>query len=153
MSVTDTPSEFTRKEPSPEFMDSLVSVTLTKPESFLYVKEVLTRIGIKAKTEPRLCQSCHILKKRDKFYIMHFKELFLLDGKTANFTDDDIARRNTIANLLQEWELVKIDDPKKTESPQMPLTNIAIIPHKEKHRWILESKYQIGKKRRNDYTS
>jgi hypothetical protein len=140
----------TRPEPSQEFMDSLVSVSLTSPKSFLFVKEVLTRMGIKAKHEQRLCQSCHILKKRDRYYIMHFKELFLLDGKTADFTEDDKARRNTIASLIQDWGLVKVDDPEKIADPQMPSANIAIIPHKEKANWTLESKYQIGGKKRRD---
>ena len=151
MPIESTPTEgFQRTEPSKEFMDSLVSVTLMTPESFLYVKEVLTRIGIKAKIEKRLCQSCHILKKRERYYIMHFKELFLLDGKTANFTEDDLGRRNTIAGLLAEWGLVKIDNPEKIESPRMAMSNINIIPHNQKQEWVLESKYQIGKKRRND---
>ena len=140
---------YQRKEPTQEFLDSLVSVTLVKPESFLLVKEVLTRIGIKAKTVPRLCQSCHILKKRDKYYIMHFKELFLLDGKVANFTQDDIARRNSIASLLDDWNLVKIDDPKKISSPRAEADAIHIIPHREKANWTLESKYQIGNKKRD----
>lgn len=140
----------TRPEPDPVLMDSLVSVTLTSPESFLYVKEVLTRIGIKAKNEPRLCQSCHILKKRDKHYIMHFKELFLLDGKTANFSDDDVVRRNMVAKLLQQWGLVTIDDPKKVEATSDPLPVLDIISHKDKKNYILESKYQIGKKGKYD---
>lgn len=136
-----------RYEAPQSFIDTLVSVTLVKPESFKYTREVLTRIGIKARSEPRLCQSCHILKKRDKYYIMHFKELFLLDGKTANFSEDDLARRNTIAFLLSEWNLVSIDDPAKIESPRMSLSSIDIIPHSKKNEWILESKYQIGSKR------
>lgn len=150
MPIENITIETTRPEPSKEFMDSLISVSLPTPESFHFVKEVLTRIGIKAKTEPRLCQSCHILKKRERYYIMHFKELFLLDGKTANFTEDDLARRNTIANLLAEWGLVVIDDPDKIVSPRMNMANINIIPHNQKANWILESKYQIGKKKRND---
>lgn len=132
---------------SQDFLDTLVSVTLTKPVAFLYVREVLTRVGIKAHNEQRLCQSCHILKKRDKYYIMHFKELFLLDGKSANFTQDDVARRNTIAFLLSQWGLVTIDDPSKIESPRAPINTINIIPHSEKQKWVLESKYQIGKKK------
>jgi hypothetical protein len=133
--------------PPDDFMNSLVSVTLTKPESFLYIREILTRTGIKAKLEPRLCQSCHILRKRDKYYIMHFKELFILDGKTANFSEHDLARRNTITSLLADWKLLKVDDPKKIESPRLPIAEISIIPYKEKMKWTLESKYQIGRQR------
>jgi hypothetical protein len=129
-------------------MNSLVSVTLPTPESFLFAIEVLTRIGIRAKLEKRLCQSCHILKKRDKYYLMHFKELFLLDGKGANFTEGDKARRNTIAFLLQEWGIIKVDDPSKIEYPRAAHNTVSIISHAEKGDWILESKYQIGKKKR-----
>lgn len=136
-----------RYEPSQDFMNSLISVTMTAPESFLIVKENLTRIGIKAKYERRLCQSCHILKKRDKFYLMHFKELFLLDGKQANFTEEDKGRRNTIIQMLSDWKLLTIDDPNKIVSPRALVTDIHIIPHNQKIDWVLESKYQIGKKR------
>lgn len=132
-----------------EFLGKLVSVTLTKPENFLFVKETLTRIGIASKTEKKLFQSCHILKKRNKFYIMHFKELFLLDGKPSNFTDEDLARRNMIVHLLSEWGLVRVDDPNKIENPMGSMSQVKIIPFKEKEEWQLESKYQIGNKRKN----
>lgn len=127
-------------------LNNLVWVTLDDPEDFLIVKETLTRIGIPSKTEKRLTQSCHILHKKGRYAIVHFKELFLLDGKQADFTEEDVARRNTIANLLEEWELVKLENPKKSESPVMPVGQIKIISSKEKKDWELTSKYTIGRK-------
>lgn len=127
-------------------VDDLVEVTLEKPDDFLKVKETLTRIGISSKTEKKLYQSCHILHKKGKYYIVHFKELFALDGLPSTITEADIARRNTIATLLEEWNLVKIVDSKKTESLTSGLGQIKIIPHKDKGEWELVPKYHIGKK-------
>ena len=131
-------------------LKDLVWVRLTKEDNFLIVKETLTRIGIASKNEKKLTQTCHILHKKGRYAIVHFKELFLLDGKTADFTDDDKARRNTIANLRDEWELVELEDPKQTEEPVAPISQIKIIPSKEKSEWALVSKYSIGTKKKGD---
>lgn len=122
----------------------LVEVRLRNPEDFLKVKETLSRIGLASKKDNTLYQSCHILHKQGKYYIVHFKELFLLDGKQADFSEQDIARRNRIAALLDEWELVELVDPAKTETPIAPINQIKIIPFKEKNNWSLVTKYTIG---------
>ena len=127
-------------------MIDLVWVELNKPDDFLIVKETLTRIGIPSKMEKKLTQTCHILHKQGKYAIVHFKELFLLDGKEANLTDEDIARRNTIVNLLAEWELVKPVDLKKTTTNTVSLSKLKILSNKEKNDWQLVSKYTIGNK-------
>lgn len=129
-------------------LEKLVEVTLAKEDDFLKVRETLTRIGVAAKKENILYQSCHILHKQGKYYIVHFKELFELDGKPSSITENDIARRNTIANLIAEWGLVKLVDPAKTKDNIAPISQIKILPHKEKADWQLVSKYTIGKKRR-----
>ena len=128
-------------------IDKLVEVTLPNEESFLKVKETLTRIGIASKKEQKLYQSCHILHKQGKYYILHFKELFMLDGKTNDFSEEDKARRNTIVTLLAEWELVKAVNAELIVEPKAPLSQIKILPHKEKGEWELVAKYSIGKKR------
>jgi hypothetical protein len=128
-------------------IDSLLEVLLTEEEDFLKVKETLTRIGIASKKEKKLFQSCHILHKRGLYYIVHFKELFALDEKPADFNEEDVARRNTIAGLLEEWGLFRIRDADKFAGPKSPMSQIKILTHKEKSEWILESKYSIGKKR------
>lgn len=128
-------------------IDKLVEVTLPNEESFLKVKETLTRIGIASKKEQKLFQSCHILHKQGKYYIVHFKELFMLDGKTNDFSEEDRARRNMIITLLEEWELVKSVDASKIVEPVAPLSQIKILPFKEKDQWELIAKYSIGKKR------
>jgi hypothetical protein len=128
-------------------VDSLVEVRLGEQDDFLKVKETLTRIGVASRKDQSLYQSCHILHKQGKYYIVHFKELFLLDGKPANFSDDDKGRRNTIAALLEEWGLVKIVDPAKSEDPRRPLSQVKILPFKEKDQWTLVSKYNIGRKK------
>jgi hypothetical protein len=130
-----------------ELIDKLVEVELPNDESFLKVKETLTRIGIASKKDRKLYQSCHILHKQGKYYIVHFKELFMLDGKVNNFDDEDKARRNTIVNLLEEWGLIKVTDATKTEDPVAPLSQIKILPYKEKSEWELVAKYSIGKKK------
>ena len=121
-----------------------VEVTLPTPDSFLKIKETLTRIGISSRKDKKLFQSCHILHKKGRYSILHFKELFILDGKHNTFTDEDHARRNTIVNLLEEWELVKIVDPNKTKDTLASLNQIKIISYKEKDDWELTVKYNIG---------
>src|SRR6056300_1851842 len=116
-------------------VERLVEVELPNDESFLKIKETLTRIGIASRKDKKLYQSCHILHKQGKYYIVHFKELFMLDGKINNFDAEDRARRNTIINLLEEWDLVKVIDHSKTEDPVAPLSQIKILPYKEKSEW------------------
>ena len=123
-----------------------VEVILNDPQSFLKVRETLTRIGIASKNENVLYQSCHILHKQGRYSIVHFKELFALDGKTSNLSDSDIARRNTIANLIAEWELVKLLDKNKSADPVAPLSQIKVIPYRDKENYTLVAKYNIGKK-------
>ena len=127
-------------------VDSLVEVRLGEQDDFLKVKETLTRIGVASRKEQALYQSCHILHKQGKYYIVHFKELFMLDGKPANFSEDDKGRRNTVAALLEEWGLIKIVDPDSVKEPKLPLNQIKILPFKEKGEWSLISKYNIGRK-------
>lgn len=127
--------------------DTFLEVKLTKEEDFLKVKETLTRIGIASRRENKLYQSCHILHKRGKYYIVHFKELFLLDGKQSDFTDEDRARRNAIAHLLEEWGLLEFVDKGASQEPRAKISGIKVLPFKEKNDWVLESKYTIGKKR------
>jgi hypothetical protein len=128
-------------------VESMVEVKLRSAEDFLKIRETLTRIGVASRRDKVLFQSCHILHKQGRYYIVHFKELFALDGKPTNFSDEDKARRNTIANLLAEWELIDIVDTERTKEPVAPLNQIKILAHKEKHEWKLEAKYNIGKKR------
>ena len=128
-------------------IDSLVEVALSTEDDFLKVKETLTRIGVASRKDRKLFQSCHILHKQGRYYIVHFKELFALDGKPSNFSDDDKARRNTIINLLAEWGLVKLLNPQKSNSPVAPFSQVKVITHKEKGEWELVAKYNIGSKR------
>lgn len=128
-------------------IDMLVQVDLHNEENFLKIKETLTRIGIASRKDKKLYQSCHILHKQGKYYIVHFKELFMLDGKVYNFEEDDKARRNTIINLLEEWGLIKVIDTEKVEDPVAPISQIKILPHSEKGEWELIAKYSIGKKK------
>jgi hypothetical protein len=127
-------------------IEDMVEVTLNEKDDFLKVKETLTRIGLASKKDNTLYQSCHILHKQGKYYIVHFKELFALDGKPSDITENDLARRNTIANLLEEWELVDIVRPSQTKDLIVSLSQVKIIPFKEKNDWNLVSKYNIGKK-------
>jgi len=131
-------------------LENLIEVTLNKPDDFLKVRETLTRIGVAAKKENVLYQSCHILHKQGKYYIVHFKELFDLDGKPTDIVENDYARRNTIANLLEEWNLVKIVNPEKIKDNLAPLSQIKIIAFKDKNDWQLVTKYNIGKKKKVD---
>lgn len=131
-------------------LEDLIWVTLPSPDNFLKVRETLSRIGVASKKDKTLYQSCHILHKQGRYAIVHFKQLFLLDGKQSDFTDDDKGRLNTIANLLHEWELVDLVDKSKSANPVAPLSQIKIISHKEKNEWNLVAKYNIGKKRKED---
>jgi len=123
-----------------------IEVSLPSQDSFLKVKETLTRIGISSRKEKKLYQSCHILHKQGRYAILHFKELFILDGKKNTFTEEDHARRNTIVNLLEEWGLISVVDTEGAQDPIAPLNQIKILSHKDKDNWILEAKYNIGKK-------
>lgn len=123
-----------------------IEISLPTPDSFLKVKETLTRIGISSRKEKKLYQTCHILHKQGRYAILHFKELFILDGKKNTFTEEDLARRNTIVNLLEEWELISIVNPMSDEDVSAPINQIKILSHKEKSNWTLEAKYNIGKK-------
>ena len=131
-------------------IQAMVEIKLDEPDDFLKVRETLTRIGIASRKEKTLFQSCHILHKQGKYYIVHFKELFALDGKTTNFTENDQARRNSIANLLAEWELISLVEPDKSAEPTVPLSQLKILSFKEKDEWELTPKYNIGNKRDAD---
>lgn len=128
-------------------VDSLVEVRLKNQEDFLKIKETLSRIGVSSRKDKTLYQSCHILHKQNKYYIVHFKELFLLDGKSSNFDDTDKGRRNTIAKLLEEWGLLDIVSKQAVEDPTAPLNQIKIIAFKDKNDWNLVAKYTIGRKK------
>ena len=125
--------------------EQMLEVGLKEPDDFLKVRETLSRIGVASRKEKTLFQSCHILHKQGKYYIVHFKELFALDGKDTNLSENDIARRNTIANLLSDWGLVNLVSKSDVESA--PLSQIKVISFKEKNEWKLETKYNIGKKK------
>jgi hypothetical protein len=127
-------------------VENMVEIRLKKEDDFLKIRETLTRIGIASKKNKTIYQSCHILHKQGKYYIVHFKELFALDGKPSNFGEEDIARRNTIANLLAEWGLVELVDDKSSE-PTAPLSQMKVLPYKEKSEWELVAKYNLGKKK------
>lgn len=131
-------------------VDSLLEIKLSHDDDFLKVRETLTRIGVASKKDKTLYQSCHILHKQGKFYIVSFKEMFALDGKPTDFTEEDKGRRNTIALLLEEWGLIKIVDAAAAKTPQAQLSQVKILPFKEKDQWLLQSKYQIGKKIKKD---
>ena len=126
--------------------DKMVEVVLAEPDDFLKVRETLTRIGVASRKEKKLYQSCHILHKQGNYYIVHFKELFALDGKKANLSINDVQRRNRIIQLLADWGLIEVIKP-DTISDIAPLNQIKVIAYKEKGEWVLETKYNIGKKR------
>ena len=128
-------------------VDTLLEIKLREEDDFLKVRETLTRIGVASRKDKTLYQSCHILHKQGKFYIVHFKEMFALDGKPTNFSDEDKGRRNTIAKLLEDWGLITIVDPSQAQDPKAMLNQIKILPHKEKDDWILVQKYNIGRKK------
>lgn len=128
-------------------VDTLLEIKLGEEDDFLKVRETLTRIGVASKNGNILYQSCHILHKQGKFYVVHFKEMFMLDGKPSNFTEDDIGRRNAIANLLSDWGLVTIVDPARSDSPRAGMNQIKIIAFRDKDQWELVQKYNIGKRK------
>ena len=129
--------------------DQMIEVTLNEPDDFLKVRETLTRIGVASRKEKKIYQSCHILHKQGRYFIVHFKELFALDGKHANLTLNDIQRRNRIINLLSDWGLIKILKPESI-SDVAPLNQIEVLSYKDKGDWTLETKYNIGKKKKVD---
>ena len=124
--------------------DKMLEVKLKEPDDFLKVRETLSRIGVASRKERKLYQSCHILHKQGRYFIVHFKELFALDGKGTNISENDVSRRNSIASLLSDWGLVEIIGDIE---PKAPLSQIKVISFKEKHEWTLETKYNIGKKK------
>ena len=125
-------------------LEKMLEVKLKEPDDFLKVRETLSRIGVASRKERTLYQSCHILHKQGRYYIVHFKELFALDGKDTNLNENDISRRNSIASLLSDWGLIDIIG---SSEPKAPLSQIKVIAYKEKNEWTLETKYNIGKKR------
>jgi hypothetical protein len=130
-------------------IQDLVEVTLTEADDFLKVRETLTRIGVASKKDKTLFQSCHILHKQGKYYIVHFKELFALDGKPTDLTENDLSRRNAIVKLLQDWGLVKVINESQIQVPEpIFISQVKIISHKEKHEWQLVPKYNIGSKKK-----
>ena len=138
MAITDQEVQWTAED--------MVEVSLNEPDDFLKVRETLTRIGVASRKEKKLYQSCHILHKQGKYYIVHFKELFALDGKKANLSSNDVQRRNRIIQLLSDWGLITIAE-KESVADVAPLSQIKVLSYKEKNDWTLESKYNIGKKR------
>ena len=131
-------------------MDTMIECTLEEPDDFLKVRETLTRIGVASRKDKILYQSCHILHKQGRYFIVHFKELFALDGKPTNFSENDQARRNTIANLLAEWGLIKLINPEEISELVVPLNQLKILAFKEKDLWELTAKYNIGSKKIED---
>lgn len=129
-----------------EILEGLVEVELKNPDNFLIIKETLTRIGVAPKDENRLYQSCHIFHKQKKYYLVHFKELLALDGKDTNFSEEDLKRRNLIASLLEQWNLLKVKDQSKIEN-KSSVSSVRIVPYGEKQDWQLIPKYTIGKKK------
>ena len=130
-------------------IDEMVECILAEPDDFLKIRETLTRIGVASRKDKTLFQSCHILHKQGRYYIVHFKELFILDGKPTNFSENDQARRNTIANLLTEWNLIKLVNSEQTSTLVVPLNQLKILSYKEKEEWVLTAKYNIGNKKVN----
>jgi hypothetical protein len=142
----------TAVEPTVEWsQDQMVEITLSEPDDFLKVRETLTRIGVASRKEKKLYQSCHILHKQGRYFIVHFKELFALDGKHANLTVNDLQRRNRITRLLLDWGLLEVNKPESI-SDIAPLNQIKVIAYKEKSEWILETKYNIGRKGKDQET-
>ena len=127
--------------------DQMVEVTLKEPDDFLKVRETLTRIGVASRKEKKIYQSCHILHKQGRYYLVHFKELFALDGKHANLTSNDVQRRNRIAQLLADWGLIGIVDTSKIQDIA-PLNQIKVLAYRDKDEWVLETKYNIGSKKK-----
>ena len=131
-------------------IEEMVECSLKEPDDFLKIRETLTRIGVASRKDKTLYQSCHILHKQGRYFIVHFKELFALDGKPTNFSENDQARRNTIANLLSEWGLIVLVDSECTSELTVPLNQLKILAYKEKDEWTLTAKYNIGNKKVTD---
>ena len=125
-------------------IENMLEISFKENDDFLKIRETLTRIGVVSRKDKTLYQSCHILHKRGKYYLVHFKELFALDGKESSITENDLARRNAIARLLEEWDLVSILDKEQSSTPLAPMSQIKVLPHKEKSEWNLVAKYNIG---------
>ena len=123
---------------------NMLEISFKENDDFLKIRETLTRIGVASRKDKTLYQSCHILHKRGKYYLVHFKELFALDGKESSITENDLARRNSIARLLDEWDLLSILDEEQSSSPLAPMSQIKVLPHREKPEWNLVAKYNIG---------
>ena len=131
-----------------DLLDLLIEVKIGEEEDFLKIKETLTRIGVASRKEKKLYQSCHIFHKQGKYYIVHFKEMFAIDGKPSNFSEEDKGRRNKIIELLQDWGLLKVIEPELIKEPLASMSQIKIINHKEKNEWSLEAKYNMGRKKK-----
>jgi hypothetical protein len=129
-------------------LDSLVEVKIAEEEDFLKIKETLTRIGVASRKDKKLYQSCHIFHKQGQYFIVHFKEMFAIDGKPSNFSDEDKGRRNKIIELLQDWGLIKVVDSDKIKDPTVLMSQIKVLNHKEKGEWTLEAKYNMGRKKK-----
>ena len=125
-------------------IENMLEISFKENDDFLKIRETLTRIGVASRKDKTLYQSCHILHKRGKYYLVHFKELFALNGKESSITENDLARRNAIARLLEEWELLSILDAERSSTPLAPMSQIKVLPHKEKPEWNLVAKYNIG---------
>jgi len=125
-------------------IENMLEISFTENDDFLKIRETLTRIGVASRKDKTLYQSCHILHKRGKYYLVHFKELFALDGKESSISENDLARRNAIAKLLEEWGLLKIIVSEQASTPLAPMSQIKVLPHKEKGEWSLVAKYNIG---------
>lgn len=131
-----------------DLLETLVEIKIAEEEDFLKIKETLTRIGVASHKDKKLYQSCHIFHKQGRYYIVHFKEMFAIDGKPSNFSDEDKGRRNKIVELLQDWGLLKVVDQSQIKQPLASMSQIKIINHKEKNEWTLESKYNMGRKKK-----
>ena len=125
-------------------IEDMLEISFKENDDFLKIRETLTRIGVASRKDKTLYQSCHILHKRGKYYLVHFKELFALDGKESSITENDLARRNAIVRLLEEWDLLSILDEEQSSTPLAPMSQIKVLPHKEKPEWNLVAKYNIG---------
>ena len=125
-------------------IDDMLEISFKENDDFLKIRETLTRIGVASRKDKTLYQSCHILHKRGRYYLVHFKELFALDGKESTITENDLGRRNAITRLLEEWELLSIVNASKASEPLAPMSQIKVLPHKEKDEWNLIAKYNIG---------
>ena len=125
-------------------IENMLEISFKENDDFLKIRETLTRIGVASRKDKTLYQSCHILHKRGKYYLVHFKELFALDGKESSITENDLARRNAIARLLEEWDLLSILDEEQSSTPLAPMSQIKVLPHREKPEWNLVAKYNIG---------